>query len=297
MRDRKTYAERISASWHRSIDSIFETAQLCAEANACLSKDDKAALLADLPFPAATFSKLVKIGNDARLRKPGVRCLLPPCYSIIYEVALLSDEHLAEATASGTLHPEMKRVELQEFATKAEADSNPSPIVLGVIQLPPDYPVERLQELHAELQRTAAAFGVEFVRRATPEESAQAKYARAMNAYFARWIAATRVLARRRIRELKSQRLRGCERWSRASKDQRWGFHEDEIYIGADYGWGQIAAVLDYVGVGHEFESLRARAEELVTPPQCPFEPESEEGLPELPYKISKCSVRVSDWK
>src|SRR5690242_13433969 len=151
MRDRKTYAERISASWHRSIDSIFETAQLCAEASACLSKDDKAALLADLPFPAATFSKLVKIGNDARLRRPGIRRLLPPCYSIIYEVALLSDDRLAEATASGTLHPEMRRDELQEFVTEDETGAAGSPVVLGLIQLPADYPSERLDNLDAEL--------------------------------------------------------------------------------------------------------------------------------------------------
>ena len=79
--DTDSYATAIAAAWTKSVDSILHAAGLCAEADEALSSIEKAALIAKLPFGASIFSKLVKIGNDARLRNADVRRLLPACYS------------------------------------------------------------------------------------------------------------------------------------------------------------------------------------------------------------------------
>ena len=83
----ESYAKQINISWRKTTDSILETAALCAEAIDKLSKDDKTKLVEQLDFSAATFSKLATIGQKPRLQEENVKALLPPNYSIVYEVA------------------------------------------------------------------------------------------------------------------------------------------------------------------------------------------------------------------
>jgi hypothetical protein len=88
------YAKAINLSWRKTTDSVLEPARLCAEADKNLPHD-KNNFFKDLDFNKATFSKLVKIGSHSRLQTDPVKSLLPPNYTIVYKVAMLSrqDRH------------------------------------------------------------------------------------------------------------------------------------------------------------------------------------------------------------
>ena len=63
------YAKAINSSWHKTTDSVMETARLCAEAEKKLTTDQKNKLFRDLDFNKATFDKLAKIGSQPQLQK------------------------------------------------------------------------------------------------------------------------------------------------------------------------------------------------------------------------------------
>ena len=89
------YAKAINSSWHKTTESVLETARLCAEANKKFAAaEPKKELIKKLDFSSATFSKLVTIGHDPRLQEASVKALLPPNYSIVYRVAKLSAQDL-----------------------------------------------------------------------------------------------------------------------------------------------------------------------------------------------------------
>ena len=94
------FAVQINASWHKSTESTFELAKHCAATNKELSAAAKKALMARLPFDRVTFSKLVKIGNDARL--PRLMHQLPPSFSSLYEIAGFDETREPAVTVVGT---------------------------------------------------------------------------------------------------------------------------------------------------------------------------------------------------
>ena len=89
-------------------------ARLCAEASARLTITERGELLKQLPFGEATFSKFVRIGTDTRLSTPEVQRLLPPHYTTMYAVTLLTDQELHDAIAEKVIHFELSRGELQK---------------------------------------------------------------------------------------------------------------------------------------------------------------------------------------
>src|SRR6478672_13822855 len=99
------YAEAIKSCWRKTTESVLETASLCAEASEKLKNQDKAALIKNLDFSSATFSKLVKIGRDPRLRSDPIKSLLPPNYSIVYSVAKLPADDLDQAIKDHIISP------------------------------------------------------------------------------------------------------------------------------------------------------------------------------------------------
>ena len=314
LHDKDSYATAIAAAWNKSLDSILDAASLCAQADEALSSAEKADLLAQLPFAAPTFSKLVKIGNDSRLRREDVRRHLPPSYSIIYEAALLSDGQLRQAIADGVLHPEAKRTEVQACAATSERvlrarlplfDDEPDKTVpakkkeMGVcfaeLRIPSDFSAEDRARLENELLRVAESFGIEFVRRLTPEERFEGGYLKRMNAFSRRWVRYGLQLTRQRVQEVKKARTRG---------GKKWGFAPDETYLDAFAGWTEIEQVLDLIGIADELEDIRRRAEQLAKAPE--FDPPvgyGEANLTVEPTVAPHRSVMLipadtfSDWK
>ena len=108
-----TYASAINGHWQRGVDAFVNVGRLCAEAKARLTNAQKSILIQALPFGETAFSKFVQIGSDARL--PEIQRLLPPHYTTIYAVTLLTDEELKLAIAENVICPDMRRAELQRW--------------------------------------------------------------------------------------------------------------------------------------------------------------------------------------
>jgi hypothetical protein len=109
------FARPIEENWYRASSSIFKVAKLCAEAKNTLTKVQLRELIGQLPFERSIFSKLSAIGDNDRLCDPQLRQLLPPHYSIVYEVTKLTDEELDLAVDEGVIHPKATRVELIDW--------------------------------------------------------------------------------------------------------------------------------------------------------------------------------------
>ena len=146
-----TYAKHIGEAWHRCLEEIMKVARLCAEANARLTAAEKSELMPSLPFVEATFSKLVQIGNNARLQKPEIQQLLPPHYTTMYALTLLTDEEWALAITGKVIHPDLKREELQEWRrslpkTVGDASSPQEAATDSDVASPPIAPTQDLIE-------------------------------------------------------------------------------------------------------------------------------------------------------
>ena len=90
-------------------------ARLCAEANERLTIAQKRELIQALPFGDTAFSKFVQIGTDTRLHAPDIQRLLPPHYTTVYAVTLLTDHELSLAIAENVIHPDMQRAQLERW--------------------------------------------------------------------------------------------------------------------------------------------------------------------------------------
>jgi hypothetical protein len=109
------YITEISGNWQRGVDAFMHIARLCAEASVRLTTAQKSKLVTSLPFGEPTFSKFVRIGADTRLKGPEIQQLLPPHYTTMYAVTLLTDQELSRAIGDKVIRPDMKRYELQRW--------------------------------------------------------------------------------------------------------------------------------------------------------------------------------------
>ena len=109
----------ITRCWHQSTSAILELAGACAKADRQLAGPAKQALIAKLPFDRATFSKLVRIGDDLRLAVIAPR--LPQSFSTLYELSKFDDVQLDTAIKSNAIHPAVTRREI--LALAAEGDT------------------------------------------------------------------------------------------------------------------------------------------------------------------------------
>ena len=110
-----TYVSAINGEWQRGVDAFMNAARLCAEASERLTIAQKSMLIQGLPFGQTAFSKFVQIGSDARLHAPDIQRLLPPHYTTVYAVTLLTDQELSLAIAEKVICPDMKRDHLQKW--------------------------------------------------------------------------------------------------------------------------------------------------------------------------------------
>jgi hypothetical protein len=109
------YAENISAAWHCTVNAVMTTAQFCAQADARLTSQQKKELIGKLPFGSETFSKLVGIGNDLRLRQPEIQRQLPPYYTTIYVITTFDEDEFRLAVDLQVIHAEVTRSELEQW--------------------------------------------------------------------------------------------------------------------------------------------------------------------------------------
>ena len=120
-------AERLNAKWRRATDDILEIAADCIKAFEKLTTaDTKKEFFKNLVFSPATFSKLCHIGRDPRLQDEEVKSLLPPKYSVMYEVTQLTTEELNEAIDQEVLKPDTRRSDLIAWRDKRRGKSRAS---------------------------------------------------------------------------------------------------------------------------------------------------------------------------
>jgi hypothetical protein len=106
-------ADEINGEYRGTTQGLLRLGHRCARAEKEFKKAAKEELLARLLFNKTNFSMFVRIGNDSRLAS--ISELLPPSYSIIYEVAKLDDDKLDAAVKDGVIHPKATRKEIQDL--------------------------------------------------------------------------------------------------------------------------------------------------------------------------------------
>jgi hypothetical protein len=249
------YVKAINASWHKSTDSILETARICAEAEKKLSADEKTKLFKDLVFSKATFSKLAKVGSQARLLNEDVKPLLPPNYSILYAIAKLSEKDLRQAMKDGIINPNMSRADLESWTAEqlgqSKKEEQEEKRVIATLLAPADF--ERDKELQQAIDKLRADFGLVVQLPRDLELEAESRMLRKIDDYI-------RKGARLYIRKLKSAKLANHRHLTPAVRKRLWNYSDDEIEIRPDATWDDVHNVLDYVGSGDQFERLRDEA-------------------------------------
>lgn len=118
-------AAAINTSWRSATSAILATAQLCADADAKFRGAQRDTLLDSLRFGPSTFSKLVTIGRNHQLfRDENLIELLPPSFSIIYEVAKMDPELREVAIEKKVIAKDMKRATLLAFIESLRVPTN-----------------------------------------------------------------------------------------------------------------------------------------------------------------------------
>jgi len=260
------YADKINVSWRKTTESVLETARLCADANKDLKSKDRARLIKQLAFNAATFSKLVKIGSKYQLQSDPLKSLLPPSYSIVYEVAKLNEGDLQVAVTEGVINPGMTRRDLDAWIGRNNPKMDASkdqirPKVIATVQVPPDYDVQKQGLLEKALEKLRAQFGFSLERPRDPETAALNRMVERMNDYIRRE-------ARRYINTVRTRRFQDAGKVSAAEKKKLWPFAEDETAIAPDASWDQVEAALDIIGNGDQFPRIREEALRLYGVPE-----------------------------
>lgn len=102
---RKNYVQRITAAYHRTVDSIIEIGQILQEAKDAMPHGHFEAMVkADLPFGPRQAQRLMAIARCPSLANATSRSLLPASISVLYELSRLEPEELTAALREAKRH-------------------------------------------------------------------------------------------------------------------------------------------------------------------------------------------------
>jgi hypothetical protein len=169
----RTTPTEIKDHWHKALESIFAVCALLIDAKKKLDPRDWEFLKDELPFSDSVLKKLLVIGKDSRLQKRVVYDLLPPNYSIVYEVTQLTDDEQETAVKQGEISPRMRRTTFIAWRNDhrgGENDDNvpkkiPSWVSASVfagLQLDPEgfLPIKKALKLKDELTSIWKRYGI-----------------------------------------------------------------------------------------------------------------------------------------
>lgn len=118
------WAERITACWRASLESILEVGRLLSEAKEALPHGSFGQMIElDLPFTARTAQMLMAIAADPRITNPKHVSHLPASWGTLYEITKLDDAQFEEKIADGTIRPDVERNEVAGLVGKRNAES------------------------------------------------------------------------------------------------------------------------------------------------------------------------------
>lgn len=130
------WANRITACWRQSVESIIATGRLIAEAKAVLEHGEYLVLTQEhLPFGARTAQRLMAVAADVRLSNTTHASHLPPSWTALYEITRLDDETFEARIADGTIRPEMERKDIStvvKVAKRAEREKVMGGLILAL---------------------------------------------------------------------------------------------------------------------------------------------------------------------
>ena len=118
-----SYVEEVRKLWGKSVEDVLKVAKLCAEAVKVLNQGELRSFKNGLPFKKSKLSKLVKVGSDRRL--PAITEILPAGYTILYEIACLSDPVFDRAIEEGVIHPDLQKGEIEKWRLKEAREDRP----------------------------------------------------------------------------------------------------------------------------------------------------------------------------
>ena len=131
------WAERITACWRQSLDGIFATGRLLAEAKEALPHGEFRAMCADrLPFKPRMVQMLMAIAKDQRLTNAQYVAHLPPSWGTLYDLTRLDDAALDARIADGTINPAMDRKAIQTTVKQQARATREITLGLSQRQLP-----------------------------------------------------------------------------------------------------------------------------------------------------------------
>jgi hypothetical protein len=109
------YAERIQRSLEKGLEGDLETADVWVDAQKRLDPKALKKLHKKMFKTKSEWSKYVTVGDKKKLKKPGVRALLPKGIERLYAVALLTDAQIDEAIKEKVLNPKATRGAMDAF--------------------------------------------------------------------------------------------------------------------------------------------------------------------------------------
>lgn len=118
--DISPYVAKIQAARGKSAGAVLELAALIAEAREALDHASFRVLGKAVGLSAATLNKYVTI-HSSRDRFKGREAILPPAWTVLYQVSALSDANYESLAASGKLGPELSEKDVKKFVLQRDA--------------------------------------------------------------------------------------------------------------------------------------------------------------------------------
>lgn len=150
----------ISTAWHKTIDALFETANLLYTYSQQANwREIKEQLQTDGVMGASVISMMLGIARDPRLQKPAIKRLLPPSYNTLYLLTKLDDDVIDAKIKDEVLTPSLTVEDVRQWTnpseSRASAQTSTDKIVL---RLPDKFAARDRARLLKSLQEVAAEF-------------------------------------------------------------------------------------------------------------------------------------------
>lgn len=167
-RSRQQWAEIIGADWRQSIESIIQTGRDLIAAKSELPHGEFMKMVeSELPFKRTLADDLMRVANHPQISNYRNSGNLPATFSVLVELASLSEEQFLDAQEKGLITPDLK---VKPARSIARAYSKPEGDVVGGAQhmLPS---VKEAREIARATGRFVAAADGNIYSGSTEEES------------------------------------------------------------------------------------------------------------------------------
>jgi hypothetical protein len=155
----KRAVTNISTAWHKTIDALFETANLLYSYSQQANwKEIKEQLQADGVMGASVISMMLGIARDPRLQKPGIKKLLPPSYNTLYLLTKLDDNAIDAKIKDEVLTPSLTVEDVRQWSKPTGAATSSTNVDKLVVRLPNKFSARDRTRLLKSLQEVAAEY-------------------------------------------------------------------------------------------------------------------------------------------